>query len=492
MIILSHLKSEKAAKGEGAPFIRYVRHTIDVLDLEFSFTKRPFFRFCRRFVVARMQAEDADLTRTGLLTPLRSVTLSVSGPLRPVSHSVRTRALATPPAYPVRPPRTAPQTSSSQALLLRKQSLKSVGTAAHSAAPPAPSDLIDWILNGPAISPRTAGQEAKESRSKQPGYRPLFSASLQSSSPSRFVFSSASLPSLPTRSDSFAPALARTAPAPSPERRTAQPPRRHHTLRRQTSYKSPMPASRRLINELSASNLDRAARDAAATAAVGLGLDDSSKWRYAGGMVSSQAELAQTARRALARNRYIREALNRTLELERVPTPQHAARRELPPPSRKLEGADPFEVDEREILSLRYWAPPSAVKKMPHYLFHEPGPRVRQSLLVLEEMRGRGGHGRLEARHRQEVLDAREYTHDAVLQQDMDRADKRAAATLQKSWRGHSAHQSRTEAAATIVQKSYRGHNARADLERQKRERAVARRKRAGAGAADRPGVKFW
>ena len=89
-----------------------------------------------------------------------------------------------------------------------------------------------------------------------------------------------------------------------------------------------------------------------------------------------------------------------------MPTPQFAARRDLPP-TNELPEPPPIQ-DEAAALSapLKYWAPSSASAKCPSYMFHEPGPEVRESLAILEEMRWPGGRKRLETRHAEEVVKA--------------------------------------------------------------------------------------
>ena len=139
------------------------------------------------------------------------------------------------------------------------------------------------------------------------------------------------------------------------------------------------------------------------------------------------------------------------MELERVPTPQHAAKRELPPcappPSTPPE--------EEEGLPLQYWAPRAATAKLPHYMFHEPGVKLRESLLHLEEMRGPprrgrgrrgggglgvdGGRGKAE-RHQEEMRRAQEEAAALLAQQDADdevEEQNGAASTVQKAWRQH-------------------------------------------------------
>lgn len=136
-----------------------------------------------------------------------------------------------------------------------------------------------------------------------------------------------------------------------------------------------------------------------------VGLDTSNTWRYAG-KLNTAGSVANVSRRALARHRQLREALKQQLAAERVPTPQFAARRDLPP-TNELPEPPPIQ-DEAAALSapLKYWAPSSASAKCPSYMFHEPGPEVRESLAILEEMRWPGGRKRLETRHAEEVVKA--------------------------------------------------------------------------------------
>ena len=179
----------------------------------------------------------------------------------------------------------------------------------------------------------------------------------------------------------------------------------------------------------------RAQRLTRAATSTALELDSTSSWRYAG-KLAAQADMVHVTRRALARHQLLRDALSKSLENERVDTPQWAAGRELP-----VRGAVPEvpagieEAVEEATLTLRYWAPPHAVAKMPHYIFHEPGKQVRESLLALEELRGRGGRGRLEARYRDEVMRARRHAAAMVHEQDIDQEAGKAASTVQRAWR---------------------------------------------------------
>ena len=38
------------------------------------------------------------------------------------------------------------------------------------------------------------------------------------------------------------------------------------------------------------------------------------------------------------------------------------------------------------LLLLQYWAPPHAALRLDSYMYHEPGERLRESLLVLEAL----------------------------------------------------------------------------------------------------------
>lgn len=323
-------------------------------------------------------------------------------------------------------------------------------------------DLLDWIKHGPAGTPRTprVGDAAnfrkplpsqalrsnmlRGSTSPTPGRRALRPSAEQ-------LGASPSLPAIPTwQAPSTAPsaACAGAASAPTDD---APPGRRCSTRKPLSSSQSLVGVSAGAAAAAAADALGfddpgrmiksrhamRAARQAHAATATGIGLDSTSTWRYAGKLASS-ADLQHVARRALARRQALADAITRSLELERVDTPQHAARRDLPPPSR-LPEMPSQEVADEATLQLRYWTPPSALEKMPHYVFHEPGPRVRESLLVLEELRGKGGRGRrlrLEARHREETARARERAAMMVRDHDIDQEAGRAASTVQRAWRG--------------------------------------------------------
>ena len=418
----------------------------------------------------------------------RMVLLSMSASVPPRASTTlpMEREKSMPTFMPsLEPPRTAPPKNSSASTsrpLLRVQSLRAVGQEPNAA----PSDLLDWIVNGPPGTPRE-GEEYSD-RSKVPGKRPLFSASLDGAPVSRYDFSSTSLPTLSRRNslgrrESFKPSRQPLAASPAVQRQLRTPPAASRTQ----AHKAPIAASRQTIRDLSTHTRQRAARDVAASTAVGLGLDTSNKWTVAGGMVSSKAQFAQSARRALARNRQLRERLSQALELERVPTPQHVAGRELPADSGLPPSTEGFEVDDTDILTLRYWVPPSAAARMPHYIFHEPGHKVRESLLVLEELRGRGGprgasrRAGLEARHRQEMRSARQYAETVVQEHDLDRVTSKAAKTVQQTWRGHREEVVEQGFAATTVQKTWRGHNSRTP------SRSSSRRREASAPGAARP-----
>ena len=61
----------------------------------------------------------------------------------------------------------------------------------------------------------------------------------------------------------------------------------------------------------------------------------------------------------------------------------------------------------KKELSLRYFCPPGAKAKLPSYIYHEPGERVRESLATLAEERARGRRDALQRRHRDEVKTAK-------------------------------------------------------------------------------------
>ena len=134
------------------------------------------------------------------------------------------------------------------------------------------------------------------------------------------------------------------------------------------------------------------------------GLDSSNSWRYAG-RLNTMSDVGNLSRRALARHRQLKEALHRTLDDERVDTPRFAARRDLPPSAGLPEAPPP---EESLHTALKYWAPSTASKRCPSYLFHEPGIKVRESLAILEEMRWPGGRARLSSRHAAEVQRAQQ------------------------------------------------------------------------------------
>lgn len=159
-------------------------------------------------------------------------------------------------------------------------------------------------------------------------------------------------------------------------------------------------------------------------------LSVSSSWRFANSR-AAQPAIAHVSRQALAHDRALRASLRAALEQERVPTPQFAARRDLP------AGAGlPRTAEHDSGAAMRYWAPPSSSSRLDGYMFHEPGVRVRDNLYYLEELKGRpANRQRIEARHRVEVRAARARWRDEVQQH----REHHAASTVQRAWRSGAA-----------------------------------------------------
>jgi hypothetical protein len=98
-------------------------------------------------------------------------------------------------------------------------------------------------------------------------------------------------------------------------------------------------------------------------------------------------------------DRAVRLAVERMTSTARVSTPQYAARRELP------SSSEPQLSVQMEQPPPSYgWQPPSDLDPdLDGYFYHEPGQRVRESLLTLEEWRRTGvsaGGGRTSHRTR--------------------------------------------------------------------------------------------
>ena len=88
----------------------------------------------------------------------------------------------------------------------------------------------------------------------------------------------------------------------------------------------------------------------------------------------------------------------------------------------------------------------AAIARMPHYLYHEPGEKVRESLLVLEHLRRshRGGgkygtYAQLEKRHHERMVAA--HANAEALHEHHDRTEMayHAAGRVQNAWRERAA-----------------------------------------------------
>jgi hypothetical protein len=173
-------------------------------------------------------------------------------------------------------------------------------------------------------------------------------------------------------------------------------------------------------------------------------------------MAASVSGVSHVSRQMLARHRQLRQALHDALEHERVPTPQFAARREIPQTVGQLPEVPP----ESAAQTLRYYAPASTSAKCRSYFFHEPGERVRESLAVLAELRAKDGGA---ARRRMQIRHRREVDH-AQAAWELHRATgvvEAAATTVQGAWRADRAHRKEINGAACTLQASWRGHETR-------------------------------
>ena len=293
--------------------------------------------------------------------------------------------------------------------------------------------FFDWINNGRAITPEpdVDGEEVAKEKAIVAGRE---RRALQ-------LLGSTSLPALPklqprklvrpTTADIVAKAEAEArAAAPPPEppifvRRKPKTPKTPKTpqVPPGAAGSSSAPAAGAPAG-LSNARSKRMARMAMGDA---VGLDTTHQWAYAG-KLNTMSDVGNISRRALARHRQLRQALQQTLDEERVPTPQFAARRELPPRDR-LPVAPPPE--EALTSALKYWAPSGAVEKCPSFMFHEPGMQVRESLAILEELRWPGGRKRLQARHADEM----EAAQQRWKVEEEKKLANDSASKVQRGWR---------------------------------------------------------
>ena len=96
------------------------------------------------------------------------------------------------------------------------------------------------------------------------------------------------------------------------------------------------------------------------------------------------AAAEEESRLAFGRRCQLTDAVDALLSEARLPTPQFAARRELPPRNARTYPTVPLEEP-----GSYGWQPPKA-DRLEGYIYHEPGQRVRESLLMLEEWRRAG------------------------------------------------------------------------------------------------------
>jgi len=118
-------------------------------------------------------------------------------------------------------------------------------------------------------------------------------------------------------------------------------------------------------------------------AASGKSLWRRAKARTTQALAMEPSELAMMSEKLVGRHHQLLEAVEQHLLHEvRLPTPRQAARYGLP----SLSQSTSLPVIPTHFPSSYGWQPPNAFK-LPGYIYHEPGERVRESLLILEEWR---------------------------------------------------------------------------------------------------------
>ena len=266
------------------------------------------------------------------------------------------------------------------------------------------SELLDWIENGPPPTPEPRPSESPRR------VRLTTSVSLPAMRPPKL----ATLRSSPASSKASAPQLVR-----------------HNSAKRSPSHKlirAVEPATR-------TDQMGRRAREQLnQSVAEHVGLDTNNPWRYSA-RLSQMSEVVYVARRAMARRREVRNALQKATEQRRVPTPQFAAQRDLPEsPSLPAVPTPSHRLGLGSSIS--YWAPATTSAKHPSYMYHEPGQRVRESLLILEELRSKSKTKALARRRAMELRHVHD-VHGASVRCKTDhemRILNGAARSLQHSW----------------------------------------------------------
>ena len=313
-------------------------------------------------------------------------------------------------------------------------------------------DFFDWIMKGPPGTPRTPKQEDSRLQSpKTGGPRPSLKAGSTSQPNMR---GSTSLPNIPRRSTLAPAAAAPTAAKPAKKKSPPGPASMRGSSRNllgNVPAGAPDGASpgglhgsgkgHKKQRGFLTKHQEKAQQSMHKSTAQTLGLDTSSSWKYSG-KLSTFPEFAKITRQAMYRHKQMLDDLEEVLALERVPTPQHAAGRELVP-----NLGLPEMPGEATLHPMQYIQPSSAViARMPHYLYHEPGEKVRESLLVLEHLRRshRGGgkygtYAQLEKRHHERMVAA--HANAEALHEHHDRTEMayHAAGRVQNAWRERAA-----------------------------------------------------
>lgn len=264
------------------------------------------------------------------------------------------------------------------------------------------STLLEWILNGPPGTP----EETQDAKSPAKRFVPHVVASR-----SQRLNPSALPPLHSKRNQEIRPSRA--------ERQGAsRRPRNHPAASNEAPIRRSLSDSR---SNLSKQQIQRGSSRRSNNTALGA----ESAFGYSI-KVEELSNLANDARQDAARRKEVRDALQATFEQNRVPTPQFAARRDLP----QLSLPD-FELQPDIMGHQSPWIPPTTSKRLENYLFHEPGPRVRESLHTLEELRGAHKRRELEMRHREEAMRL-QWRCEAEQARDVLEG---AASKVQSTWR---------------------------------------------------------
>ena len=181
--------------------------------------------------------------------------------------------------------------------------------------------------------------------------------------------------------------------------------------------------------------------------------DATTAWQHAGN-VAKASELSNVTKLALARFKQLKSAVSERNEEYRPPTPQFAAKRDIS----DLPPGFPYFPPLKKELSLRYFTPPGAARKLPAYIYHEPGDKVRESLAKLAEQRRSESVSQLMRKRHEDDISKGKLLWNRVRATE---AVNDAAAVIQRAYRKVDEWKKESGKAACTIQSGYRGKAAR-------------------------------